>query len=593
MTVPFESAAEAAEPEAADGVMKRGQNMSRNLSLSLFRDIPLSDLDSAAGPAHTSVPMYKSKNLSTPVVIVSSEISPWSKSGGLALVTASLAVEFAERGHRTMAISPMYDNFPGVTYMSTRKFWLMGAEHEVKYYHMWHKLSDGKGVDYVFVDHPTYHRPGGLYYNQELGVEYEDNLFRFALFCLASLEAPTAIAPGGAAYGEKVLFLANDWQTALVPVYLTHRMRQLQRFTNSRCIFVVHNFGYQGIYPCNKLVPNPNGTLPIIVKNVDVDDLGLGGTGAWEHMIYQYPPHERSFDGDDGNVWNLTKGALMTCDRLLTVSPGYAGEMKTAVGGFRLDALIRQREFFVKGILNGIDVVAWDPRTDTAIALNYDLDTLAEGKAVCKRSLQEKVKLNQDAGVVLAGFVGRLTDQKGVDIILQAIDWMMADTGNGVTGRIQVLLMGNGDEHYVKDIYQVCQRHSGRLAGIKFDPAIEHMLYAGCDLLLMPSRYEPCGLPQMCAQRYGTVPVVTLCGGLKDSVIVEPPESATGFGIWPLNIHKFKETCYKAFDTYLNRPEEFKAMQARGFVTDFSWCPRIDEYEETFDWALSDPPYVR
>jgi len=367
----------------------------------------------------------------------------------------------------------------------------------------------------------------------------------------------------------------------------------MQRFKESRCIFVVHNFGYQGIYPVNKLVPNPNGTVPFIVKNVDIDDLGLGGTPAYEHLIYQYPPHERSFDGDDGNVWNLTKGAIMTSDRLLTVSPGYASEMRTPAGGFRLDGLIKQREFFLAGILNGIDVVAWDPRTDSAIAMNYDLDTLAEGKTACKLSLQEKVGLAQDRDIVLAGFVGRLTDQKGVDIILEAIDWMMADTGNGITGRIQVFLMGNGDEHFVKQIYHACQRYPGRVAGIKFCPTLEHMLYAGCDILLMPSRYEPCGLPQMCAQRYGTVPVVTLCGGLKDSVVVEPPEAATGFGIFPLNVHKFKEVCYKAFDTYYNHREQFQSMQARGFKTDFSWCPRIDEYERNFDWALNDPPYVR
>lgn len=580
-------------PQGPDA--ERRDIMSRQGSLSLFRDIDLADLDAGAHGSGESAPQpgYLSANKDVPVVVVSSEISPWSKSGGLALVTASLAVEFAERGHRTMAISPMYDHYKDVQYLGQTRIGLMGDEHEVKFFHLWHQVSEGKGVDYVFVDHPSYHRPGGLYYNAQEGVEYADNLYRFALFCLAALEAPSCLAPGGVPFGDRCMFLANDWQAALLPVYLTHRMRPSHRYRDSRCIFVVHNFGYQGIYPCNKLMNFDGCALPSIVKNVDIHDFGLDGTGAYEHMIYQYPPHERSYDGDDGNVWNLTKGAIMTCDRLLTVSPGYATEMKTREGGFRLEELVKQKEFFMVGILNGIDVAAWNPRTDKLLACQYDVDSLAEGKAMCKRQLQEKVGLSTDPDLILASFVGRLTDQKGLDLICEALEWMMQDTGNGVTGRIQIFLMGNGDDNYVRLIHSAADRFPGRVAAHKFVPELEHILYAGSDFLLMPSRYEPCGLPQMCAQRYGCVPIVTLCGGLKDSVIVEPPEEATGFGILPLSIHKFKEVSYSAFDTFLNRPEEYRAMQRRGFETDFSWCPRIDDYEKNMDWALGDPPYVR
>jgi len=571
---------------------ERTDMMSRHGSLSLFRDIPFEKLQDAA--LEVTEPKYASLNLDVPIVVVTSEISPWSKSGGLALVTASLAVEFAERGHRVMAISPMYDNYEDVTWMANKSIWLMGCEHEIKYFHQYQEVSEGKGVDYIFVDHPCYHRPGGLYYNAQEGVEYADNLFRFALFCLAALEAPVILAPGGASYGDRVMFLANDWQSALLPVYLTHRMRPAHRFLESRCIFVVHNFGYQGIYPINKLVPNPNGgTLPIIVKNVDIDDFGLNGTGAYDHMIYQYEPHERSYDGDDGNVWNLSKGAIMSCDRLLTVSAGYAEEMKTVEGGFRLEGLIRHKEFFHGGILNGIDVTAWNPRTDPILVTTYDADTIIEGKAACKVQLQELAGLEQDPDLVLVAFVGRLTMQKGIDLILEALDWMLTDTGNGVTGHVQVLLMGNGDECFVNGMRDISNRWRGRVSGMSFSPSMEHVLYAGSDFLLMPSRYEPCGLPQMCAQRYGAVPIVTLCGGLKDSVIVEPEAEATGFGILPLDEHKLKEVCYRAFDMYINRRSEYLAMQLRGFVTDFSWSPSIDKYEQTFDWALGDPPYVR
>jgi len=585
---------EAAQGPDAEHRADEAATMLRHGSLSVFRDIPLSNLDEAAHDAFTaSEPKYTSLNLDTPIVIVTSEISPWSKSGGLALVTASLAVELAERGHRTMAISPMYDDFAGATWLADKTIWLFGAEHQVKYFHMWHQTSEGKGVDYIFVDHPSFHRPGGLYYNQQLGVEYADNLYRFALFCLAAIEAPCCVAPGGAPFGEKVMFLANDWQTALLPVYLTHKMRPIGRFVNARCMFIVHNFGYQGIYPLNKLEDNPNGTLPIIVPNVGVWHLALDGTGAYEHLIYQYPPELRSYDGDDGNVWNLTKGAILTCDRILTVSAGYAAEMKTPEGGFSLDALVRSKEFFLTGILNGIDVAAWNPRTDSLLEVNYNETNFMEGKRACKLSLQAKVGLEQNADIALVAFVGRLTMQKGIDIICEALDWMMIDTGNKVTGHVQVLLMGNGDECHVQTINNKAKQWPGRVAACPFDPQMEHTLYAGSDLMLMPSRYEPCGLPQMCAQRYGSVPIVTLCGGLKDSVIVEPIEEATGFGILPLNSNKYKEVCYAALDTFYNQPEVFQGMQRRGMETDFSWCPRIDEYEKNIDWTLNDPPYVR
>merc|ERR1712039_953522 len=239
------------------------------------------------------------------------------------------------------------------------------------------------------------------------------------------------------------------------------------------------------------------------------------------------------------------------------------------------------------------DIVAWNPRTDPLLVSRYDQSCFEEGKRECKLQLQAKVGLQQDPDIVLVAFVGRLTMQKGIDMICEALEWMMTDTGNMVTSRVQVLLMGNGDECHVQQISHQAHRFPGRVAGIKFDPQIEHMLYAGSDILLMPSRYEPCGLPQMCAQRYGSVPIVTLCGGLKDSVIVEPEDQATGFGILPLNINKFKEITYKALDTFYHKPEVFRGMQERGMETDFSWCPRVDEYEMNIDWTLGDPPFVR
>ncbi|CAE7183855.1 ARI5, partial [Symbiodinium microadriaticum] len=217
---------------------KKLDQLSRQGSLSVFRDVDMEDLVADAEQQLASEPKYTSKTLDVPAVIVTSEISPWSKSGGLALVTASLALELAGRGRRTMAISPMYDNFANCNYIASKKIWLFHDEHEVKYYHLWQPLEaeGNKGVDYVFVDHPCYHRPGGLYYNAQEGVEYADNLFRFALFTLAALEAPCCVAPGGAAYGERVMFIANDWQSALLPACATVGCRNCWHLPFQQCL---------------------------------------------------------------------------------------------------------------------------------------------------------------------------------------------------------------------------------------------------------------------------------------------------------------------------------------------------------------------
>lgn len=492
-----------------------------------------------------------------------------------------------------MVVSPMYDHYPNCEFVGQTKIWLMGGETEVKFFYQHMDHGAGVSADYVFVDHPCYKRPGGLYYNAQLGVEYEDNLFRFALFSLAALEVTKLHLGGKGPYGNKVLFMANDWQAALLPVYLVHRHRPRHEFTESRCIFVVHNFGYQGIYPLNKLVPSDSGPLPVIIRNVGLEDLGLDPAYTWNDMIYEYPPHERQYEGDDGKVINLSKAALMTSDRILTVSPGYACEMKTEAGGFRLQEVANMRNFHLAGILNGIDTGHWNPSTDTNLNANYDANYFVPHRATNKKQLQERLGLRVDPDIALVSFVGRLTDQKGIDMIIEAIDWLMKDTGNGVTGHVQLIMMGHGDAHHAEGLKGAEQKHPGLVCGyVGFDPQVEHIVYGGSDLFLMPSRYEPCGLPQMYAMRYGCIPVVTLCGGLKDSVVTEPPEEATGFGIHPLTDGKFKEVTYKALECYFRDKEQFQAMQERGMRKDFSWCRALDQYEQNIDWTLGDKPYV-
>jgi len=532
---------------------------------------------------HVSGEQYESKNLDVPIVVVASEAEPWSKSGGLAIVSSAYGYEFAMKGHKTMVITPMYDDFKGLSFIGEKEIYIFGETHRVKYYHQHivHDQAHNRGTDYVFVDHRCFRRAGGLYHDKH--GEYGDNLFRFALFSLASLEAPLCCKINGSIYGDRCMFIANDWQAGLVPVYLAHKFRRHGTYLQSRCVFVVHNMGYQGAYPWSDS-HLANLTLPNNSKN---------------DLFFVYPEHMRTWDLDKGECINLTKAALVTCDRVLTVSANYAQEIKTVEGGFLLQDLCHAKGVYFGGIQNGIEDT-WDPKTDRHIAANYAEDDFS-GKKVCKVGLQKRLGLHENADVPLVGFVGRLTWQKGVDIMRDGvIDWLMTDTGNGITGNAQVILMGNGDEEYSNWLREIERRYPGRVCGYAgFDPKIERAMMAGCDFLLMPSRYEPCGIPQMVALTYGTVPIVHATGGLKDSVKdvrdVDPEVQAVanGYYILPLTTSTMKEVIYAALERYVRKPQEHLRLMINGMQENFYWPKAIQEYEKHFDYTMADAPYYK
>lgn len=563
-------------------------DMVRTKSLSSYR--ASRQLFSKHNDEDSSLPQYVSKNADVPIIIVTSEVDPFSKSGALALTCQSYGIEFSKRGHRTMVVSPMYDDYPNCELVGSATIWLMGAETEVKFFHQAKDQGSGFMVDYLFVSHPCYRRPGGLYVNEESGLEYEDNLYRFALFSLAALEVHSIPLPTkhgySQPYGQRVVFVASDWQAALLPVYVVHRHRPRGEYREARCIFALHNLEHQGVYPLSKLGIGSGD------KNVEIEDLGLDPKLVWNDLIFIFPLHERQHNGDDGHVLNLTKAAFMTADLILTVSPGYASEIKTEDRGFRLHAVAKMRESQIVGILNGIDDVHWNPMTDKLLAKNYgpSIDFI-KGRATCKKHLQERLALKVDPDVALVAFVGGLTYQKGIDVILQALDWLMADTGNCVTGHVQLILMGHGDSGYENDLRAAECKYKASVCGyVGFDPDVEHMIYGGSDFLVMPSRYEPCGLQQMCAMRYGCVPIVTATGGLKDSVVTDPPEEAIGFVLDPLTLDKFQEVTYNALEMFHTNKREFQAMQVRGMRKDFSWCHAFDKYEQQIDELIDDHP---
>jgi len=396
------------------------------------------------------------------------------------------------------------------------------------------------------------------------------------------VQAPLCCVIDGTAYGDRVLFLANDWQAGLVPVYMVHKFRRYGTYRAGRCIFVVHNMGYQGAYPWTDQL---------------LEQLGI--PSAHDDLFFVFPEHMRTWEYDRGEVINLTKGGLITSDRVLTVSRNYALEIQTVEGGFLLDEVARSKGIYLCGIQNGIEDT-WDPRTDLAIDANFSIEDIS-GKAICKRQLQTDLGLQVDDTVALLGFVGRLTWQKGVDILKHGVvDWLMKDEGNGVTGKVQVILMGHGDTHLSDWLRHLEHTYRHRVCGYAgFDAKVERRMMAGCDFLLMPSRYEPCGIPQMLALTYGTVPIVHATGGLKDSVkdvsSCDPSvrDVGNGYHVFPLTSDKMKESLWVALERFQKRREEHLRIMKNGMACDFYWPQVIEEYEKHFDYTMADPPFFK
>jgi len=509
---------------------------------------------------------YGARHLETPIVVVSSECHPWSKTGGLAMVASSYGYEFAMRGHRTMVVSPMYGFVENCVWAGSANIWLCGGEHQVQFWVQHQKYGQGRACDYVFVEHHCYKRAEGIY--GPPGGEYSDNLFRFSLLSLAALEAPLVLELNGKTYGQEVLFIANDWQTGLVPVYLAHKYQKNQTYMNARSMMVIHNIGYQGKYTKTDHPIDSFLGLPAEAQDdLQGEDLNMGT-----------------------NCHNLLSAGIKVADRVLTVSPNYANEIQSPEGGCGLYDILKWKAGCLRlaGILNGISD-EWNPRTDKNIPRNYSIKDYKEGKAECKAALQKELGLHEDPGACLIGFCGRLCYQKGLPLILGNIQWMMNGQG---AGRVQLIIMGKGEPEYQSRVAQMESGYKGRLCGyVGFDPTVEHRMMAGCDVLLMPSQYEPCGLPQMYAQAYGTLPVVHETGGLKDSVKglwedERDRHTATGFLFCGFDEHEMRGKIHKALELYHHRRPVFNQMQENAMREDFYWPRMMDQYEQHVDWTM-------
>ena len=400
------------------------------------------------------------------ILYAASEAAPYAKSGGLADVAGALPKALVRDGIDCRVIMPLYgdlkfkDTLTYVTNFSVPVGWrsqycgLFKAEHD--------------GVTFYFIDNEYYFKRSGLY-------GFYDDGERFAFFSRAILETLfyTDFEPD--------IINCNDWQTALTPVYLNLYYRHLDKFNHIKTVFTIHNIAYQGKYGMDILE----------------DTCGIGARDA--HIV--------EYDG----CANFMKGAIETADKVTTVSPTYAQEILDPWFSHGLDGLLRQKQYKLCGILNGIDVDVFNPATDPDIPQNYDANTVQQGKPVCKAALQDEFGLNKDGSPVMA-MVTRLVGHKGVDLVRSIAEGLLQQG-------IELVILGSGEAQYENFFNELCARNPGRVGVyIGFNAKLAQRIYAGADIFLMPSRSEPCGLAQMVSCRYGTIPVVRETGGLRDSI---------------------------------------------------------------------------
>jgi len=469
--------------------------------------------------------------------MVSSEASPWAKSGGLADVLGALPAALAQLGHEVATVIPRYleaKTAPARKVLRSVPIFLANRIWPVS---VWELEAAAGSPRVFFVDQPElFDRPG--LYGDHTG-DFPDNHIRFALLSRAALEISRRLFP-------PTIIHCHDWQAGLVPAYLRDPRASDPALFGIRTLLTIHNLGYQGLFDRRAL-----------------REVGL-------------PPQ---FDNPDGvEYWgqiNFLKAGIVFADALNTVSRTYAKEIQTPEYGFGLDGLLRERGHVLHGILNGVDYKRWNPGTDPLIPSRYSAADLS-GKQACKRALLTEMGL-PDAAMKrpLIGIVSRFASQKGFDLIGETADQILAED-------VYLAALGNGEEQMETLFRSLQARNPGRVA-VKFgyDDPLAHRIEAGADMFLMPSRYEPCGLNQIYSLRYGTVPVVRATGGLEDTITAEPASDATGFKFHDYNGKALLKAVRRACSAW-TRSQDWTAMMVRGMQRDFSWAASAAEYSRLY-----------
>jgi starch synthase len=469
------------------------------------------------------------------ILFVASEVAPFSKTGGLGDVAGALPAALAERGHELKVVTPRYGSIDPAAHQLRRLEATVQARGEAA------ALLHGRvgSADVYLLEHERYYgNRRGLY--QEHGREYGDNVQRFAFLCRAALDLPRAVG-----FEPDVVHL-HDWQAALGAWILRQELPQAGWAARARTVYTIHNLAYQGVFP-KELIPA----------------VGL----PWE--VFRYESME-FYD-----QLNFMKAGIVFADALTTVSPNYAREILTPEHGCSLDGLLRHRAKDLTGILNGIDATAWDPARDPNLAAPYGPDDLG-GKARCKQALQLELGLPVRRDVPVVAMIGRLAEQKGIDLVAAALQEIMHM-------QLQLVLLGSGRHDYEDLFERTARERPDRVAvRIGFDEVLAHRMEAGADLFLMPSRFEPCGLNQLYSLCYGTVPVVRAVGGLEDTVEdFDGHRRGTGFKFKDYHPAAMLTALRRALDVYRDA-RAWRAIIERGMAEDHSWDTSAAQYEGLF-----------
>ncbi|MEQ1486302.1 glycogen synthase GlgA [Methyloglobulus sp.] len=467
------------------------------------------------------------------ILFVTSEAHPLIKTGGLADVSGSLPKALAELSQDVRLIMP---NYQAIKPHGDVRF-LCSLRVDNREVNILETQMPDNQVTVWLVDYPDFfNRPGNPYLDEQ-GEPWPDNADRFALFCRIAVEVAM-----NRAYldWQPDIVHCNDWQSGLVPAFLSLET------TKPASVFTIHNMAYQGLFPA-----------------ASIQGLNLPGQ-LWN-------PGGLEFH----NMLSFIKGGLIYANHITTVSPTYALEIQTPTFGYGLEGLLEYRKDYLSGIINGIDIDLWNPEADPLIAQQYRAASLPD-KKLNKAELQRRLSLPVNNRVPLFALIGRLVEQKGIDLILDCLPEMMAMP-------MQFVLLGSGDKDFEQRLQNLAQVYPDKMAiTLGYDETLAHLIEAGSDVFLMPSRFEPCGLNQMYSQRYGTLPIVRKTGGLADTVVDSLPETisdrtATGFVFNEANASSLLETIKRAMILYSDQ-KTWTKIQANAMAKDFSWQSSAEQY---------------
>jgi len=450
------------------------------------------------------------------IALAASEVVPFAKTGGLADVGGALPQALEHCGHEVIVIMPRYKC------VTESKFKIERISQDVS------SSVIGRNIQVYFLENSAYFNRDGLYLDKD--GDYPDNLVRFSFFCRRGLDLLKEID-----FCPDILHL-HDWQSSLMAVYLKNLYASQNFYKNIKSVLTIHNIGYQGIF-----VKEEFAKLGLDWKLFDINGL----------EFY--------------NQVNLLKGGIIFADSINTVSPAYAREIQTKEFGFGLEGLLKERKNVLSGILNGIDYSVWNPDTDKFITRNFSV-SCPELKVFNKENLQKICGLPVDRDIPVLGIVSRLAQQKGFDIFAQRLDEVCKM-------ELQLVILGTGDFKYRRLLKTFAKKSPGKISlNLKFDDPLAHKIYAGSDIFLMPSQYEPCGLGQLISLRYGALPLVFKTGGLADTI-----NKNNGFVFASYSAEVLQETIQKALRAFKDRAK-WNRLVTNAMECDFSWKASADKY---------------